>query len=126
MSFFHAVVWIDHHAAQVLKFDATQVLGQEIKAHVHYTRQHGSEVRSEHEFFGEVCDAMKDVAQVLVVGSHTAQADFRHYVERHRDPVARLIVGWDTIGRLSTNELVALARRFFSTHERMAAPMEAK
>jgi len=123
MSFFHAVVWIDHHAAQVLKFDATQVLGQEFKAHVHYTRQHGSEVRSEHEFFGEVCDAMKDVAQVLVVGSHTAQADFRHYVEKHRAAVAGLIVGWETAGRPSTNELVALARRFFSTHERMAAPM---
>jgi len=93
---------------------------------VHYTRQRGSEVRSEHEFFGEVCDALKDVAQVLVVGSHTAQADVPHYVEKHRAEVARLIVGWETAGRPSTNELVALSRRFFSTHERMAAPMKTR
>ncbi|MBU1359143.1 MAG: hypothetical protein KKC85_20565 [Gammaproteobacteria bacterium] len=126
MTFPHAVVWVDHHAAQILKFDATQVAEEHVKAHSHYTRQHGSEVRSEHEFFGEVCDAMQGVAQVLVVGSRTAQADFRHYVEKHRPDVARSIAGWDTVGHLSTNELAALARSFFSTHARMAAPMKAR
>ncbi|MBB3641872.1 hypothetical protein [Variovorax atrisoli] len=125
MSLFHAVAWVDHHAAQVFQFDASQVLAQQVREHARYTRQHGSSVRSEHEFFGEVCDAMKGVAQVLVTGSHTAQADFRHYVDKHRPEVARQIVGWETVQRMSTNELVALARRYFAVHEGMAAPMKA-
>lgn len=125
MSFFHAVVWIDHHTAKILQFDASQVLAQQVSEHVHCTRQHGSNVRSEHEFFSEVCDATKGIAEVLVVGSHTAQADFRHYVEKHRAEVALRIVGWETVGHMSTSELFAMARRYFSVHAGMATPMKA-
>ncbi len=125
MSLFHAVIWIDHHSAQVLQFDAAQVVAQQVREHLHCTRQHGSQVRSEHEFFGEVCDATKGVPEVLVVGSHTALADFRHYVEKHRAEMALRIVGWETAGRMSTPELVALARRWVSVHAGMAAPMKA-
>jgi len=125
MSLFHAVIWIDHHSAQVLQFDAAQVLAQQVREHLHCTRQHGSHVRSEHEFFGEVCDATKGIAELLVVGSHTALADFRHYVEKHRAEVALRIVGWETAGHMSGAELVALARRWISVHAGMATPMKA-
>ena len=79
MTMFHAVVWIDHHSAQVLQFDAEHVQAQKVKSHQHQTRQHGSGVRTEHEFFGDVCDALAGIQEVLVTGSHTAQADFKHY-----------------------------------------------
>ena len=125
MSLLHAVVRIDHHAAQVLQFDATQALAQQVREHVHCTRQHGSHVRSEHEFFDQVCDATKGIAEVLVVGSHTALADFRRYVEKHRAETALRIVGWETADHMSTNELVATARRYFRAHEGMATPMKA-
>lgn len=122
MSLFHAIVWTDRHSAQVLQFDATQVREEQVKAHVHYTRQHGSRVRSEHEFFGEVCDALDGISQVLVAGSHMAQNDFRHYVCTHRPAVMQRIVGWQTLDHPTTSELVALARRYFATHDAMAAP----
>ena len=48
MTLFHAVVHIDHHTAQVVQFDADHTQAQKIHEHTHYTRQHGSEVRSEH------------------------------------------------------------------------------
>ena len=69
----HAVAWIDHHSAQVLQIDAEQVLDQKVKEHVHYTRQHGSKVRSEHEFFAEVCDALAGIESVLVAAHRNAQ-----------------------------------------------------
>ncbi len=109
----HAIAWIDHHSAQVLQFDAGQVHDQKIKEHVHYTRQHGSQVRSEHEFFAEVCDALTGIKAVLVAGSHTAQADFRRYVEKHRPALAPQIVGWKTVDHPTEGEVVELARRFF-------------
>src|SRR3954468_1255175 len=97
MALSRAVIWIDHHNAQVLQFDADHVQGQKVKAHTHHTRQHGSSVRTEHEFFGEVADALAGGAQVLVTGSYTAQADFRHYVGKHREALAKQIVGWETV-----------------------------
>ena len=47
-----AVVNVDHHHAEILRFDAEHAEAQRIKAHDHHTRQHGSAVRTEHEFFG--------------------------------------------------------------------------
>lgn len=120
MPLFHAVVRIDHHSAQVLQFDANQVQAQALKAHSHPTKQHGSAVRAEHEFFGEVCDALAGITEVLVAGSHTAQADFKHYVAKHRPAVAAQIVGYETVDHPSDNQLVALARDFFLKYDRMA------
>jgi len=119
MSLFHAVVWLDHHAAQVLQFDAEHVQAQKVKSHSHHTKQHGSAVRTEHEFFGEVCDALAGITEVLVTGSKTAQADFKHYVEKHRAAVAKQIVGYETVDHPSENQLVAFARQYFLKFDRM-------
>lgn len=119
MSLFHAVVWLDHHAAQVLQFDAEHVQAQKVKSHSHHTKQHGSAVRTEHEFFGEVCDALAGITEVLVTGSKTAQADFKHYVEKHRAAVAKQIVGYETVDHPTENQLVAFARQYFLKFDRM-------
>lgn len=120
MSLFHAVVWLDHHSAQVLQFDPEHVQAQRVKAHSHQTRQHGSAVRSEHEFFGSVCDALAGIGEVLVTGPRTALADFKHYAEKHRPQVVPQIVAYETVDHPSENQLVALARRFFLKYDRMS------
>jgi stalled ribosome rescue protein Dom34 len=119
MTLFHAVVWIDHQTAQVLQFDAEHVVADSVRAHTHHTAQHGSKVRSEHEFFAEVCAALDDIAEVLVTGSHTALADFRHYVEKHRAHTAAHIVGYELVDHPSQNQLVALARKAFVKYDNM-------
>jgi hypothetical protein len=119
MSTFHAVVWTDHQSAQVLQFDAEHVLAQKIRTHTYHTAQHGSAVRSEHEFFGEICDALDGIGEVLVTGSHTAIADFRHYAEKHRPHTASRIVAYEVVDHPSENQLVALARKYFLKHDRM-------
>lgn len=120
MTMFHAVVWLDHKNAQVLQFDAEHVEKEKVKAHTHHTAYHGSQVRTEHEFFGQVCDALEGIQEVLVTGSHQAQADFRHYVEKHRPQTARFIVGWEAVDHPSEGQLVALARKWFLKYDRMA------
>jgi hypothetical protein len=120
MSLFHAVVWTDHQSAQVLQFDAEHVLANKIRAHTHHTRQHGSAVRSQHEFYADVCAALEGIGEVLVTGSHTAIADFRHYVDKHRPDTAARIVGYEGIALPSDKQLVALARKYFLKHDRMA------
>jgi hypothetical protein len=119
MTTFHAVVFIDHQHAQVLQFDAEHVRAEKIKAHTHHTKQHGSQVRSEHEFFGHVCDALQGITEVLVTGPRTGIADFRHYAEKHRPQTARHIVAYETVDHPSDRQLVALARQYFLRHDRM-------
>jgi hypothetical protein len=120
MALFHAVVWTDHHSAQVLQFDAHTVLTQAVRAHVHPTAQHGSGVRSEHEFMGEVCDALDGISEVLVTGSHTAIADFRHYADKHRPQATKCIVAYEVADRLTDRQLVARARKYFLKYDQMA------
>jgi hypothetical protein len=118
MPLFHAVVWTDHQNAQILQFDAEQVQAEKVHAHTHHTAQHGSQVRSQHEFHAHVCDALEGITEVLLTGSHTSLADFRHYVEKHRPQTAARIVAWEVVDHPSTNQLVALARRFFRAYDR--------
>jgi stalled ribosome rescue protein Dom34 len=119
MSTSHAVVWTDHEAARVLLFDSEHVQAHKVRASSHYTRQHHSAVRTEHEFFSEVCDALKGIDEVLVTGSRTSVADFRHYTEKHRPHVASQIVGYEVVDHPTDPQLVALARRYFLKFDRM-------
>jgi stalled ribosome rescue protein Dom34 len=114
-----AVILIDHQNARVLRLDATSAQGGQLHAHTHNTRQHGSAVRTEHEFFGDVCAALAGISEVLVMGSHLAQTDFRHFIEKHRPHVVPLIVGWETVDHPSEGQLLALARKFYEKHNRM-------
>jgi stalled ribosome rescue protein Dom34 len=120
MTLSHAVVWTDHQAATVQQFDSEQVRLQKIRAHPHATPQHGSGVRSEHEFFAEVCQALEGIATVLVTGSRTALANFQHYVHKHRPQTARCVVAYEVVDHPSEKQLVALARSYFVKHNDMA------
>jgi hypothetical protein len=117
----HAVTWIEHLGAHVIEFDADQSVEQRVKQHVHYTRQHGSQVRGQHEFFDEVCDALSGIKAVLVVGHHEPQGDFRQYVSKHRPALAFHIVGWETIDHPTEPEVLKFAREFFVRRGEMVA-----
>jgi stalled ribosome rescue protein Dom34 len=119
MSLHYAVVMIDHNHAQVLQFDAEHLQSQKIKSHGQHTRQHGNVVRTEHEFFSEVCDALGGIAEIIVTGGHTAQADFKHYIGKHRPALMKQIAGWETINRPSEAQLLALAKKHFIKFDRM-------
>jgi hypothetical protein len=46
-----------------------------------------------------------------VAGPHGAQADFRHYVEKHRPALAKQIKAWETVDHPSEGQLLALAKK---------------
>ena len=56
---------------------------------------------------------------MLVVGGHTALADFRHYVDKHRPLTAKRVVAYDVVDHPSENQLVALARKYFVGYDQM-------
>jgi stalled ribosome rescue protein Dom34 len=119
MTYFHAVLLIDHHEARLLQFDAEHVQASRVKEHRHLSHRHRSGVRTMHEFFGEVCDALEGITEVLVTGSHTAIADFERYAHKHRPAIAGHLVGHEMVDQPTEPQLVALARRWFLRHDRM-------
>ena len=119
MTLAHAVVHTDHVNAQVLQFDAEHVVATKLHAHVHPTAQHGSAVRTQHEFFAALCDALADVANVLVTGPHTALEDLRRYVGKHRPALAPQIAAYVVVDHPTENQLVARARTFFAERVRL-------
>jgi hypothetical protein len=119
MSLFHAVAFVDHQSAEVLQFKAEQVVEQKVHQNLKFTRQHHSGVRTEHEFFGQVCDALEGIAEVLIAGGHQGLADFRHYVDKHRPQTAARIIGYEVVDHPTENQLVALARKQFVKHDKM-------
>lgn len=118
----HAVIWTDHHAASMLSFDAERIESRRLHAHPHSTGQHKSDVRTQHEFFAALCDALEGHSQVLVTAGHTALSDLRRYIEKHRPHAAARIVGYEVVDHPSDKQLVAHARAFFDRHERLATP----
>ena len=125
MSHFHAVAFVDHQSAQLIQFDSTSIVERKIHQHLHVTRQHGSGVRSEHEFFGMVCDMLDDTAEILITGGHTGLADFRHYLAKHRPSTTPRIIGYEVVDHPSENQLVALARKHFAKYERLGGSASA-
>jgi hypothetical protein len=115
MNLNHAVLWIDHQTAQLLQFDEEHVRASKVKAH-----QHGSEVRTQHEFFAHVCDALAEVPQLLVVGPRTGLSDFEHYAKKHRPQTAARVAAYQVQDHPTQNQLVALARQYFLKADRMA------
>ncbi|MFN9161140.1 MAG: hypothetical protein ACK6DM_00305 [Alphaproteobacteria bacterium] len=125
MSQYHAVVWIDHHNAFIHQFSAAEVETVKVKDRKHYTHQHGSDVRAIHEFYADVCEALKGIPEILVAGSQQSHADFRHYVAKHRPQLMPAIKGWEVSERLTDAQLVALARKYFDQINRVPPPRAA-
>jgi stalled ribosome rescue protein Dom34 len=117
MSTSHAVVSISHEAADILAFDDQESTSSKIRTHEHPTGQHRSQVRSEHEFFAHVCDAIDGIEQVVVAGPRTALTDFEHYARKHRPSSAARVLAYEAVDHPTRNQLVAMARKFF---ERLA------
>ncbi len=116
----HAVIRIDHKSATVVHFDAEHVQAQTIKSQAHYTRQHGSAVRTEHEYYGHVADALAGVPEILVVGPGTAHVEFKSYCDKHRPEVGRHLIGSETIDHPTDPQIIALARKYFLRHDQLA------
>jgi NAD(P)H-flavin reductase len=71
------------------------------------------------EFFGQVCDALNGIEEVLAVGPSTGLADFRRYVEKYRPDTAHHVVGFETADHPTDKQLVALARRYLLKYDRL-------
>ncbi len=123
---YHAVIWIDHHEARVLHFNADQA--DETVVHATHAPRHlhskagsvsGTHVRAEPEFYRDVAKAAADARELLIAGPSSAKAEFVKYLHKHEAGMVDRIIGIETLAHVTDNQLLAEARRFFSQADRM-------
>jgi len=123
---YHAVVWIDHHEARVIHFNAEAMEEERVHPadppkhlHVKAGSASGTHITDDPRFYRDVVDALADTHEILVTGPSTAKAEFLKYGRQHAPALIERIAGIETLDRVTDNQLLAEGRRFFLNADRM-------
>jgi stalled ribosome rescue protein Dom34 len=123
---YHAVVWIDHHEARIIHFNADAAEEERVRPvnppkhlHVKAGSPSGTHISDEPQFYRDVANALADAREILVFGPSTAKGEFLKHLEKHVPHIIERIAGIETLDRMSDNQLLAAARRFFAKADRM-------
>ena len=125
-SHYHAVVWIDHHEALVIHFNADAAeerhlhpVDQPRHLHVKAGGAAGTHITDEPSFYRDVARELADAREILVTGPSTAKAEFLKHLHKHEPAMIERIVGIETLAWVTENQLLAEARHFFAKADRL-------
>jgi hypothetical protein len=122
---YHAVVWIDHHRARVLRFNASeadeQILRPDHPAHsLHHKDSIGSGRAPEDQHFLEaVAKSLADAGAVLIVGPSSEKNELVKHIKNHHPEMAIRIEGVESLDHPTDGELLAYARRYLKSADLM-------
>jgi stalled ribosome rescue protein Dom34 len=123
---FHAVVWIDHHEARVFHFGSTDV--ERLVLHPDHPTRHihhkANSIGSGHDsedqaFLQAVAQSIGNAGAVLITGPANAKTELVKHIDQHDPNLMRIIVGVETVDHPSDAQLVAYAKHYFETEDRM-------
>ena len=123
----HAIVWIDHHEARILHFNdhdvvCTYVRPNDRPVHLHHKANTIGSGRApiDHDYHGRVAAALGDTCLFLIVGPSTAKSELAATLDEVGGPTIQArIAGVQPIDHPTDGELVAHARKFFKSYNRM-------
>ena len=122
MAHAHVIVWLDHRGARIVgcdptdEFDVVEIRSERPVPRVH--RKSGpmglGHAPYDLDYFDDVADALRDVAEVLIVGPSQTKWAFERFLDKRRPDVARHVVGVETVDRPTDRELAAFGRHMFA------------
>lgn len=126
MANYHAVIWIDHHEAHVIRFGRSDAESEIIKAphaHLHHKEVEAGSGRPPEnpEFYEKVVAAAGDSGELLIVGPADAKLHLVRHIERKHPAMSSRVVGVETVDHPSDGELLAHARHYFRAADQMRA-----
>jgi stalled ribosome rescue protein Dom34 len=124
----HAVVWIDHKEARIFRVHAeaeeeSRILSPQHHVHRHpkgrgEPRDHPDDAR---QFFDQVARALEGIDSILIVGPASAKHELFKFVHEKHRAVASNIVGVESADHPTGGQIVAHARRYFKSSDRMGS-----
>jgi stalled ribosome rescue protein Dom34 len=128
---YHAVVWIDHHEARIFHFGPTEV--DQLVLHSHNPTKHihhkanaigSGHAAEDHAFLQAVAESVADAGAILITGPANAKTELVKHIHRHDPKIMNAITAVETVDHPSDGALVAYARKYFTTADRMNPQMQ--
>ena len=122
---YHSVVWIDHRQARVFHFNAEDADKELIRPEHPVRDYHRKAPRTGHHdpedqaFLEEVTKAIADAGAVLVVGPSSEKGELVKHIEAKHPQMRVKIEGVESSDHPTDGELVAYARKFLKSADRM-------
>lgn len=123
---YHAVIWIDHHEARVFHFNSTDI--EQLILHPDHPTRHihhkANSIGSGHDsadndYLHAVAQSIADAGAVLITGPANAKTELVKHMQHHNPKLMNVVVGVETLDHPSDAQLVAFARNYFNTADRM-------
>ena len=122
----HAVVWIDHKKADIVRFDRsadaeTIVRHKDAPRTIHHkagTPGPGHIAEDPH-YLAAVAEALQPAQEILIVGPGDVKLELRAYLEKRAPDIAKRVVGVEASDHPTDGELLAMARKYFVGADRM-------
>jgi len=122
----YAIVWMDSKEARIFRFNAQDVEQTHVAAHSPYRQVHhkagsigAGRAVLDISFFDHIIDALRGVAEWLLVGPANAKHEFLKHIERHVPWLKEKLAGIEAMDHPTDGELLAHARGMFKTIDRM-------
>jgi stalled ribosome rescue protein Dom34 len=119
---YHAVVWIDHRAAHIFHFNATDadklvVHPDNPVRHLHHKANSlgSGHAPEDQNFLEEVAKSLADAGAILIVGPSNEKTELAKHIERRHPEMKVRIEGVEPADHPSDGELVAYARKYLKS-----------
>jgi stalled ribosome rescue protein Dom34 len=116
---YHAVVWINHHEAEVSRVNDDEDVSVVVSSHASMQRIHhrngsdGEHAAIDAGFFARIVALLNHTAGTLLAGPGEAKFELQRYIEEHRPDLATHVHELEAPPHPGHGRLIALAREYF-------------
>ncbi len=116
------VVWLDSQDAHLFNLKNTGIE----KSHIHKSEMnnHRTPLKDMHKdknadpYYHHLAEKLKDAEQILLMGPGLAKNHFKSYLDSHAThTLAPKIIGVETVEKMTENQVMAEARKFFKHYD---------
>lgn len=122
----HAVVWIDHREAHVLRFgvsgvDRVLLRSSDHDVHLHHKANTigSGNAPIDAALFEQVATALDGARAILITGPASAKLELKKFLGKSHPALAKHVLGVETVDHPTEGELIALARTYFKAKDRL-------
>ncbi len=126
MSYAHAIIWLDHRDARVIRYSVdssrtVELHSRETERKIHHrTNTIGSgHVADDHHFFDEIATAVHGVREVVLCGPANAKVALNTYLQDRHPDIAGHVAGVETLDHPTDGELLAWAKKYFKAFDQL-------
>lgn len=123
---YHGIVWIDHHEARILDFNADGANADKVTQKHAATRKQSARTgkaswreSEDAGFFDEVAGKLGGIGEILIVGPANAKLGFLKRLQAKHAAIAEHVIGIETVDHPTDGELLNFARAYFKKADRM-------